>query len=44
MRKVLGAVLFVMTLLTALPAYSQNPNFDVGQVWRVTYYHVKPGQ
>jgi hypothetical protein len=44
MRKVLWATLFVVTLLTALPARAQNPNYDVGQVWRVTYYHIKPGQ
>ena len=44
MRKVLWAIPFAVTLLTALPAYSQNPNFDVGQVWRVTYFHLKPGQ
>jgi hypothetical protein len=44
MRKVLLAILFALTLLTALPAYSQNPNFDVGQVWRVTYFRLKPGQ
>jgi hypothetical protein len=44
MRKVLWTILFVATLLTALPARAQNPNYDVGQVWRVTYYHLKPGQ
>jgi hypothetical protein len=33
-----------MTLLTALPSLAQNPNYDVGPVWRVTYYHIKPGQ
>jgi hypothetical protein len=44
MRKVLWATLFVVTLLTALPACAQNPNFDVGPVWRVNYYHIKPGQ
>ena len=44
MRKVLLAIPFAVTLLTALPAYSQNPNFDVGPVWRVTYFHLKPGQ
>ena len=44
MRKVLWTILFVATLLTALPARAQNPNYDVGQVWRVTYYHIKPGQ
>ena len=44
MRKVLWTILFVATLLTALPARAQSPNYDVGQVWRVTYYHIKPGQ
>jgi hypothetical protein len=44
MRKVLWAILFVATLLTALPALAQNPNYDLGPVWRVTYYQVKPGQ
>jgi hypothetical protein len=44
MRKVLWATLFVAMLLTALPARAQNPNYDVGPVWRVTYYHVTPGQ
>jgi hypothetical protein len=44
MRKTLWAILFVVTLLTALPACPQNPNYDVVPVWRVTYYHLKPGQ
>jgi hypothetical protein len=44
MRKVLWTILFVVTLVIALPARAQNPNYDVGQVWRVTYYHLKPGQ
>ncbi len=44
MRKVVWAILFMATLLTALPARAQSPNYDVGQVWRVTYYHIKPGQ
>src|SRR5882762_6879922 len=44
MRKVLWATLFAATLFTALPARAQNPNYDVGAVWRVTYYHIKPGQ
>lgn len=44
MRKALWAALFVATLFTALPARAQNPNYDVGAVWRVTYYHIKPGQ
>ena len=44
MRKALWASLFVVTLLTARPTYAQNPNYDVGPVWRVVYYHIKPGQ
>jgi hypothetical protein len=44
MRKVLWVTLFVATLLAALPARAQNPNYDVGPVWRVTYYHIIPGQ
>ena len=44
MRKALWAILFVATLLSALPSRAQNPNYDAGPVWRVTYYHLKPGQ
>jgi hypothetical protein len=44
MRKALWATLLFVMLLAALPARAQNPNFDAGQVWRVTYYHIKPGQ
>ena len=44
MRKVLWAMLFVATLLTTLPGYAQNPNYNYGPVWRVTYYELKPGQ
>jgi len=44
MRKLLWATLFVVTLLTAVPIHAQNPNYDAGPVWRVTYYHIKPGQ
>ena len=44
MKKLLGTALFVATLLAALPAHAQNPNYDYGQVWRVTYYSIKPGQ
>ena len=44
MRKVLWITLFIATLLTALPALAQNPNYDSGAVWRVVYFHVKPGQ
>lgn len=44
MRKTLWATLFVVILLTALTSNAQNPNFSVGPVWRVTYFHIKPGQ
>jgi hypothetical protein len=44
MRKVLWTIPFVVTLLTALPAHAQNPNYGVGPVWIVNYYHIKPGQ
>jgi hypothetical protein len=44
MRKALWASLFVATLLTALPTFAQNPNYDYGPVWRVTYSQIKPGQ
>ena len=43
MRKVLWVTLLVVMLLTAVPAFAQNPNYDVGPVWRVTYIHIKPG-
>jgi hypothetical protein len=44
MRKALWATLVVVISLSAVPGRAQSPNYDVGQVWRVTYYHIKPGQ
>ena len=44
MRKVLLTAILASTLLAAIPAFAQSPNFDPGPVWRVTYYHIKPGQ
>ena len=44
MRKALLTTIFVAALLTAFPAFAQNPNYDPGPVWRVTYYHIKSGQ
>jgi len=44
MRKVLLTMVFITVLLPAFPVFAQNPNFDPGPVWRVTYYHVKSGQ
>jgi len=43
MRKALSLALFVAAL-SAATAYAQNPNYNVGPVWRVTYVHIKPGQ
>ena len=43
MRKVLRSILFLVALLTAIPAFAQNPNYDVGPIWRVNYLHIKPG-
>lgn len=44
MKKTLCATLSVVTLLCALPALAQNPHYDQGPIWRVIYYHIKPGQ
>jgi hypothetical protein len=44
MRKVLSTLLFTATLLMASATLAQNPNYDVGPVWRVTYYSIKPGE
>jgi len=43
MRRILGAAFVLALFLGVKPALAQNPNFDVGPVWRVTYFHVKPG-
>jgi hypothetical protein len=44
MKNLLWTIPLAVILLTAPPASSQNPNYDVGPVWRITYFHVKPGQ
>lgn len=44
MRKALLTTVFAATLLAAFPAFAQNPNYDPGPVWRITYFHIKPGQ
>jgi hypothetical protein len=43
MRSVLAAFALLVLLLSPRPAFAQSPNYDVGPVWRVTYYHLKPG-
>jgi hypothetical protein len=44
MRKTLSAIVLAAALLGAVPAFAQNPNYNVGPVWRVTYFHIKSGQ
>jgi len=44
MRKAVRTSMFVMTLFVAVVGFSQNPNYDMGPVWRVTYYNIRPGQ
>jgi len=44
MKRALQIVLFAAALMTANSASAQNPNYNSGSVWRVTYYSIKPGQ
>jgi hypothetical protein len=44
MRKALLFGLFAAGLLGAGTAHAQNPNYNVGPVWRVNYLHIKAGQ
>ena len=44
MKKALSLMLLLAALLTAHSASAQNPNYNPGPVWRVTYYSIKPGQ
>jgi len=44
MRKVLSMAVLTATLLMASAMLAQNPNYEVGPVWRVTYFSIKPGQ
>jgi hypothetical protein len=44
MRRALSTLLFVATLVVATASLAQSPNYDVGPVWRVTYYSIKPGE
>ena len=44
MRKHLALLVLFVGLMLAAPAFAQNPNYDNGPVWRVTYFHIKPGQ
>jgi hypothetical protein len=44
MRRVISMVVLTATLLMASALLAQSPNYEVGPVWRVTYYSLKPGQ
>ena len=44
MRKTLATLALFVALMFAAPVFAQNPNYDSGPVWRVTYFHIKPGQ
>jgi hypothetical protein len=44
MRKALSTLFFAATLWMAGASLAQNPNYDVGPVWRVTYFSIKPGE
>jgi hypothetical protein len=44
MRKFLAPLVLFVALMIAAPLFAQNPNYDSGPIWRVTYYHLKPGQ
>jgi hypothetical protein len=44
MKRFFWAALLVVTLSMALPTHAQSPNYNVGPIWRVTYYHIKAGQ
>src|SRR5579864_8873752 len=43
MRKTISVFVLLVAMLSAVSVVAQNPNFDVGPVWRVTYMHLKPG-
>jgi hypothetical protein len=44
MRRLFSMLVLTATLLMASAILAQNPNYEVGPVWRVTYYSINPGQ
>ncbi len=44
MRKSLLVAVFIAVLMSAASSYAQSPFYNPGQVWRVVYIHLKPGQ
>ncbi|MGB7434855.1 MAG: hypothetical protein WBR26_00695 [Candidatus Acidiferrum sp.] len=43
MRKLSLPFALLVCFVFAAPAFAQSPNYDLGPIWRVTYYHIKPG-
>ena len=44
MKKHSSMLTVVLALLMVVAAGAQNPNYNNGPVWRVTYVHINPGQ
>ena len=44
MKKASVTLVFLAVIVGAVTAYAQNPNYNVGPVWRIIQLHVKPGQ
>jgi gentisate 1,2-dioxygenase len=44
MKRSLAMFVFLAVILSAVAASAQNPNYNVGPVWRVIYIHIHPGQ
>ena len=43
MRKTMPVVVFLFVVFSTVAGMAQNPNYDTGPVWRVNYFHLKPG-
>jgi hypothetical protein len=44
MKLAAGLILVVVFSLGSVSSEAQNPNYNVGPVWRVIYIHINPGQ
>src|SRR5450631_3921461 len=44
MKKHSSMLVVAFALLLVVSAGAQNPNYNNGPVWRVTYVHINPGQ
>ena len=43
MRRLLPVIFAFALLIGVAATFAQNPNYDVGPVWRVTNFKIKPG-